>query len=83
MPLEQEIKEEEFQEEQPEKKMVIKPFLKRKTKAVVVVKKEEAKKPEGKSRIDCWHRDKDTNTIIYGNNNPPPLMPRKSLLKAS
>ena len=52
--------------ELPEKKVTPKPFLKRKTKAVVVAK-EPAKKPEGKSRIDCWHRDKDTNTIIYGN----------------
>ena len=34
-----------------------KPFLKRKTKAVVLPKKsklEETKKPQGKSRIDCW-----------------------------
>jgi hypothetical protein len=51
--------------------------LKRKTKAVVVPK-EQQKKPAGKSRIDCWHRDKDTNTIIYGNKMPEPV---KSLLK--
>lgn len=54
-----------------------KPFLKRKTKPVVVPK-EQQKKPAGKSRIDCWHRDKDTNTIIYGNKMPP--APVKNLL---
>lgn len=37
-------------------------------------------KPQGKSRIDCWHKDKDTNTVIYGNKEKKS---RKSLLKKS
>lgn len=57
------------------------PFLKRKSKAVVVTKKEELKQPEGKSRIDCWHRDKDTNVLIYGNR--AVKAPRKNLMKKS
>lgn len=56
-----------------------KPYLKRRTKAVLVPK-EEVKKPTGKARIDCWHRDKDTNVLIYGNR-PSPGPARRSLLK--
>lgn len=59
--------------------MAPKPYLKRRTKAVQVPK-EEAKKPTGKARIDCWHRDKDTNVLIYGNR-PQPAPARRSLLK--
>ena len=55
------------------------PFLKRKTAKIVVQEKlVQPIKPKGKSKIDCWHKDSDTN-VIYGNkvkkNN------RRSLLK--
>ena len=53
------------------------PFLKRKTAKIVVQEKlAQPLKPEGKSRIDCWQKDKDTN-IVYGNKKKL----RKSLLK--
>ena len=43
--------------------------------------KEKSVDPKGKSRIDCWHRDKDANVVIYGNRQQPGQM-KKSLAKA-
>ena len=67
------------QDDPTKKKVSPRPFLKRKTKAVVVKAVPKEEKPQGKSRIDCWHRDKDTNVLIYGNREPKS---RKSLMKS-
>ena len=68
----------EEDDDQHKKQAAPKPYLKRKTKAVLVQdlkkqQKEEAKAPVT-GRIDCWHRDKDTNVVIYGNKTKKNLM---------
>ena len=56
--------------------------MKRKSKAVLVKdQKKENADTKGKPRIDCWHRDKDTNVVIYGNRQQPGQR-KKSLTKA-
>ena len=72
---------ESIQEETDHVKNVApKPFLKRKSKAVKVEPAQDKKEViNGKSRIDCWHRDKETNVMIYGNKQKS----KKSLLKKS
>lgn len=63
---------------QPKKHGAPKPYLKRKTKAVLVQDLKKQQKEESKApatgRIDCWHRDKDTNVVIYGNKTKKNLM---------